>query len=247
MGAEEAGAFYTRDTAIMMPAKPTDTADGELLKKTIAHELFHILSRSNLELREKLYALIGFSNCGEIEFPDELKPRKITNPDAPRNDHAIRVQANGTEVSIVPILFSSAPNYDPVRDGEFFNYLQLGFLIVSKNPGTRADLLSPQQVSGFFEQVGRNTDYIIHPEEILAENFALLMIGRRDVVRTEQREPIVRIVETLPSAELNTGLGKDCQLLSCLRLRDRRHRRPRGRIPRLPDREARRYSAPPRR
>jgi len=180
-GAEEAGAFYTRDTAIMMPAKPTDTADGELLKKTIAHELFHILSRSNLELREKLYALIGFSNCGEIEFPDELKPRKITNPDAPRNDHAIRVQANGTEVSIVPILFSSAPNYDPVRDGEFFNYLQLGFLIVSKNPGTPADLLTPQQVSGFFEQVGRNTDYIIHPEEILAENFALLMIGRRDV------------------------------------------------------------------
>jgi hypothetical protein len=25
--------------------------------------------------------------------------------------------------------------------------------------------------------VGRNTDYIIHPEEILADNFALLMSG----------------------------------------------------------------------
>jgi hypothetical protein len=180
-GAEEGGAFYTRDTAIMMPAKKIDAADGELLKKTIAHELFHILSRNNPELREKLYALIGFSNCGEIDFPDELKPRKITNPDAPRNDHAIRVQANGMEASVVPILFSSAPNYDPVRDGEFFNYLQLGFVIVPTNPRTRADLLTPQQVSGFFEQVGRNTDYIIHPEEILAENFALLMIGQRDV------------------------------------------------------------------
>jgi hypothetical protein len=180
-GAEEGGAFYTRDTAIMMPAKQTDAADGELLKKTIAHELFHILSRSNPELREKLYALIGFSNCGEIAFPDELKPRKITNPDAPRNDHAIRVRANGTEVSVVPILFSGAPNYDPVRDGEFFQYLQLAFLVVSKNPRSSAELLTPQQVSGFFEQIGRNTNYIIHPEEILAENFALLMIGRRDV------------------------------------------------------------------
>jgi hypothetical protein len=180
-GAEEGGAFYTRDSAVMMPAKPTDAADGELLKKTIAHELFHILSRNNPELREKLYALIGFNNCGEIEFPDALKARKITNPDAPRNDHAIRVRANGIEVNVVPILFSSAPNYDPVRDGEFFNYLQLGFVIVSKNPNGGADVLAPQQLSGFFEQVGRNTDYIIHPEEILAENFALLMIGRRDV------------------------------------------------------------------
>jgi hypothetical protein len=180
-GAEEGGAFYTRDSAVMMPAKQTDAADGELLKKTIAHELFHILSRTNPELREKLYALIGFTNCGEIEFPDELKARKITNPDAPRNDHAIRVRANGREVNVVPILFSSAPNYDPVRDGEFFNYLQLGFVTVSKNPNGGADVLAPQQLSGFFEQVGRNTDYIIHPEEILAENFALLMIGRRDV------------------------------------------------------------------
>ena len=180
-GAEEGGAFYTRDTAVMMPAKQTDAADGELLKKTIAHELFHILSRSDPALREKLYALIGFTNCGEIDLPGELRSRKITNPDAPRNDHSIRVRANGTEVSVVPILFSNTPDYDPVRDGEFFSYLQLGFLIVSKNPKTRADVLAPQQVSGFFEQIGRNTEYIIHPEEILAENFALLMIGQRDV------------------------------------------------------------------
>lgn len=81
----------------------------------------------------------------------------------------------------MPILFSNTPDYDPVRDGGFFSYLQLGFLIVSRNPKTRADVLAPQQVSGFFEQIGRNTEYIIHPEEILAENFALLMIGRRDV------------------------------------------------------------------
>jgi hypothetical protein len=194
-GAEEGGAFYTRDSAIMMPAKPTEAADGELLKKTIAHELFHILSRTNPELREKLYALIGFTNCGEIDFPDELKLRKITNPDAPRNDHAIRVQANDTEVSVVPILFSNAPNYDPVRGGEFFNYLQLGFVIVSKNPATRAELLMPQQLSGFFEQVGRNTEYIIHPEEILAENFALLMIGKRDVPSPDLLEKMRRALD----------------------------------------------------
>ena len=180
-GAEEGRAFYTRDTAIMMPEKETGAANDELLKKTIAHELFHILSRNNPELREKLYRVIGFASCGEVAFPKELESRKITNPDAPRNDHAIRVQVNGQDVNVVPILFSTTSNYDPVRGGEFFTYLQLAFLSVSKNSTTGGQLLEPQQLSGFLEQVGRNTDYIIHPEEILAENFALCVMDKRDV------------------------------------------------------------------
>ena len=32
-------------------------------------------------------------------------------------------------------------------------------------------------MSGFFDQVGTNSQYIIHPEEILADNFALLVTG----------------------------------------------------------------------
>jgi hypothetical protein len=41
-------------------------------------------------------------------------------------------------------------------------------------------LVGLQQVSGFFEQVGRNTEYLIHPEEILADNFALLFSRDRN-------------------------------------------------------------------
>jgi hypothetical protein len=40
-------------------------------------------------------------------------------------------------------------------------------------------------VSGFFEQIGKNTKYIIHPEEILADNFALLFLGNKDVPSPE--------------------------------------------------------------
>jgi hypothetical protein len=32
-------------------------------------------------------------------------------------------------------------------------------------------------VSGFFEQIGRNTRYIVHPEEIMADNFSLMLFG----------------------------------------------------------------------
>lgn len=193
-GAEEGLAFYTRDTAIMMPEKETDRAEVGLLKKTIAHELFHILSRTNPALREKLYEAIGFTNCGEIQFPSELKARKITNPDAPQNDHAIRIRVGGKEVSAVPILFSNEPKYNVARRGEFFSYLQFKFLVMRKPRAAQSQLADPEQVSGFFEQVGRNTNYILHPEEILADNFALLMLNERNVPSPEILERIQRVL-----------------------------------------------------
>jgi hypothetical protein len=194
-GAEEGRAFYTRDTAIIMPEKDSNEADTGLLKKTIAHELFHILSRGNPALREKLYESIGFRKCGEVEFPSELKSRKITNPDAPRNDHSIRVRIRGEEVHAVPILFSKTAKYDVNRDGEFFNYLQLSFLQVPRVSTAKPVLAAPEEVSGFFEQVGRNTNYFIHPEEILADNFALLILNEHNVPSPEILEKMRRILE----------------------------------------------------
>ena len=194
-GAEEGHAFYTRDTAIVLPEKETDEGDSGLLKRTIAHELFHILSRGNPALREKLYELIGFKKCGEVEFPSDLKSRKITNPDAPRNDHAIQIRVGGEEVRAVPILFSNAAKYDVNRGGEFFNYLQLSFLQVPRMSSGQPVLATPEEVSGFFEQVGRNTNYFIHPEEILADNFALLTLDEHNVPSPEILEKMRRILE----------------------------------------------------
>jgi len=199
-GAEEGKAFYTRDTAIILPQSQLGAA-APLLEKTIVHELFHILSRGNPALREQLYEMIGFTRCPEIDFSAELKSRKITNPDAPRNDHFIHVQVAGREVLAVPILFSDTERYDANRGGEFFNYLQFKFLVVGKNENSspkRAEndshLVAPEEVSGFFEKVGRNTTYVIHPEEILADNFALLIIGEQGLASSELVEKMRMIL-----------------------------------------------------
>jgi hypothetical protein len=40
-------------------------------------------------------------------------------------------------------------------------------------------------VKGFHEQIGRNTGYIIHPEEVLADNFVLLVRRETDVPSPE--------------------------------------------------------------
>ncbi|MEP7015444.1 MAG: hypothetical protein ABI925_08400 [Verrucomicrobiota bacterium] len=179
-GEEEGKAFYTRDTAIVFPESQIRDPDAEFLQKIIAHELFHIWSRKNPVLREKLYALIGFTKCPEIDVPADLKQRKITNPDAPRNDHSIHLQVDGREVAGIPILFSASEKYDTKRGGEFFEYLQFKFLLTPAN-----QLADPEKVSGFLEQVGRNTSYVIHPEEILAENFVLLILDQHDVASPE--------------------------------------------------------------
>jgi len=189
-GNEEGEAAYTRANAIVFP-KDDLKAPTAKIQKTICHELFHIISRANPDLREKLYTTIGFVKCSEVAFPLELKSRKITNPDAPRNDHCIRLQVGGAKRWAVPILFSSDEKYNMGRGGEFFDYLQFQFLLVERNDDSstvkpiydsqNSKLVGMQQVSGFFEQVGENTEYIIHPEEILADNFTLLVLQNRNL------------------------------------------------------------------
>ena len=189
-GDEEGGAAYTRGNAVVLPVGQLERPLADV-QKLIAHELFHVISRANPDLREKLYASIGFVKCDEIEFPAELAPRKITNPDAPRNDHCIQLNVNGRQQWAVPILFSSAETYDVARGAPFFQYLQFQFLLVKRQEDSPVakpiyedgmpKLIGVEQAGGFFEQVGNNTRYIIHPEEILADNFALLMLRERDL------------------------------------------------------------------
>jgi hypothetical protein len=189
-GNEEGGSPYTRANAVILPKTFLGSSMPEL-KKMIAHELFHILSRSNPELREKLYKVIGFEKCNEIPFPKELQPRKITNPDAPFNDHYIKLQVGDKECLGVPILYSRTEKYDEEQGGDFLNYIQLQFVEVERAEngatvkvvyeGKKAKFVHPRMASGLFEKVGRNTDYIIHPEEILADNFALLVLQEQDV------------------------------------------------------------------
>jgi hypothetical protein len=205
-GKEEGNAAYTRGAAIVFPTGNLTNGRDDL-QRLICHELFHILSRHNPELRERLYAIIGFTRCNEIELPSELKLRKITNPDAPRNDHFIRLKISSRECMAVPVLLSSVETYDTKQGGEFFNYLKFQFLAVEKKPGSpnfepvyegaALRLVGPEQVAGFMEQVGRNTNYVIHPEEILADNFALLVL-KKEAASPEILEKMRTILRQSP-------------------------------------------------
>jgi len=185
-GEEEGSAEYTRGNAIVLPK--SFFAGNQTLDGTIAHELFHVLSRGAPALRDRLYAAIGFESCGDPPYPADLADRRITNPDAPRDGYCIEVHVQGGDIWAIPILFSSSRRYDVAKGGPFFNYLQMKLLVVERGADGRAyyDPLKPRlvdvnNVKGFFEQVGRNTNYIIHPDEILADNFKMLLLGKKDL------------------------------------------------------------------
>lgn len=183
-GNEEGHAEYTRANAIILPQNALTANRRNALRGTIAHELFHVLSRNAPDLRDRAYAAIGFQPCGEIPFPPSLASRRLTDPDAPKNDHCIRVRSGQESVWAVPILFSKSEHYNPTTGGEFFNYLDFKFLVVQKSDShatydpSKITLLDIGQIQGFYEQAGRNTEYILHPEEILADNFEYLLIGK---------------------------------------------------------------------
>ncbi len=191
-GREEGGAAYTRGTSIMFP-QPRMARSGDL-SKLFAHELFHVLSRADSTTREQLYAMIGFRRTPEIKLPKELQPLRITNPDAPVITHTLLVTHEGRPVEVATVLFASKAYDGEAGKKKFFAYLQMPLMAVERNAsGQRRPIMSNNKplmlqrdnVVGFYEQVGRNTRYIIHPEEILADNFADLVTGRKNWASSE--------------------------------------------------------------
>ena len=196
-GQEEGGAAYCRGAAIVLPQRMI-TIGAPTLNRILPHELFHVLSSHSPRLRESLYQIIGFRSCNEVTLPGALAARKITNPDAPRNNHFISVQQDGRAQELMPVLFSKTDRYDAARGGTLFEYLEFKLMLLENDQGVRRAALvdgkpvlyDPTGVSGFGEQIGGNTRYTIHPEEILADNFVFLIEGRIDL-------PTPRVIEAM--------------------------------------------------
>jgi hypothetical protein len=88
----------------------------------------------------------------------------------------------------MPILLASS-DYDEQKRGEFFDYMGLYFIAVTGNGNNMVPLIENSryciftlnQVQDYIRLVGRNTNYIIHPEEILADNFVFLINKTEDL------------------------------------------------------------------
>jgi hypothetical protein len=190
-GAEEFGAAgYTRRNAIMLSESVISlpTIDSRSAYFLLAHEVFHVLSRGDSRLRDALYALLGFKNVDGFEYPAELEERRISNPDAFEYLHALTVQAGPESVDVTPVIQSLLPLSEVIQLPNFFEALDIVLLSVDVVTGEAARDVNGELIKYNFGNTNwvplmlRNSPFIIHPEEVLADNFATLMEWRSDGV-----------------------------------------------------------------
>jgi hypothetical protein len=189
---------HTRANAIILPHEALHEAmqKAELMDYLLSHEAFHVLSRANPALREELYRAIGFNACAAVELPSDLAALRLTNPDAPVSRHAITARSGQRSVEVVPFVHLSSAQADPAAG--FMPQLRTVWLPVERRGercSARDERLGLDQLEGIYEQVGRNTAYLIHPEEILADNFSYLFRPSPKLDSPEIVERIRRILQ----------------------------------------------------
>jgi len=186
-GDEEFGSSgYTREHAIMLTqnAAGLPATDRRRAFFLLAHELFHVVSRENPAYRDALYSLLGFDRFGAFEYPAELEERRLSNPDAFSYEHALTVQTPLSNADVVPVNQSAVPLEEAIELPSIFAVLEIVLLSVDKVTGEVLRDGSGNLIAFNFgntdwvPRMQRNSGFIIHPEEILADNFATLMEWR---------------------------------------------------------------------
>lgn len=228
-GLEEGYAAYTRgiDT-IVLPANyvgSLETAisygdplhpakDQAFLENVIIHEMFHLFSKNNPDVRRELYGMIEYQVLeNAVELPDvpwgdsRMPALKITNPDTPTMNVAIRLQVpavpgkhDGATVKkqLLPVLLAK----ETYKGGIFFDYLQWWFFAVQQSDdGWICELnddgqplmyeVDQELLKRYYRLVGRNfTNEVFHPDEILAQSFV-------DVVNQPSMDLLAKISDRL--------------------------------------------------
>lgn len=188
-GRESAQTPHTRANAIVLPeqADLQGFSDSELL----AHELFHVLSRAQPALATRLYALVGFEPVGELRWPAAWGELRIADADAPHLRHAMKLHlagAGGGERWVMPVVVAARTQADRAKGETLDHLMDTRLLLVepgAAGEATQAVLqhgqpqwLTLQQAPEFLQRLGGNTDYVLHPEETMADNFMLWVSGR---------------------------------------------------------------------
>jgi hypothetical protein len=182
-GQESANLPYTRGNFIALPQKQGRTWRNDAV--LLAHELWHVAARQAPALASRLYSELGFEPMPRLFFPAAWADIRIANPDAPFNDHAMRLPIDGRSTLVTPVLVARRTD---LRPGEsFVNVMEARLLEVQPDPGQGASLAvlqddggprwHPIRTGAYIERLGGNTSYVIHPEEVLADNIALLATG----------------------------------------------------------------------
>jgi len=191
-GLDEFNAAYARNDAIILPQERVSLSGGDFARRDfflLAHELWHALSLDDPRLRRAMYELMGFQRFPEIEPPVELESRRLSNPGGHTYEDAFAVQTPDGPADVVPFVRSSASLEAVIAlptEGPPAIFGVLDIVLIPVDTGTGDIVRGPGGElvtygfgnTNWVPQTLRNTNFIIHPEEIMADNFASLMEWR---------------------------------------------------------------------
>lgn len=161
-GNEEFGSAYCRGLNLMVLHEKALLRNIDSLTRLIIHELFHLISRNNEELREALFNIIGFKKGPTLVLDEKIDHNRITNPDATDMQFYFPGKINGKDEILYPILIRNNKKENKIFD--------LKYISINGH-----DCFDENEIANLYECIGNNTDYIIHPEEIIAEKFTILV------------------------------------------------------------------------
>lgn len=180
--------YYTRENLIVLPKLALVKKNHDEFLKVMLHEISHIVTRLNPSVKTSLYELIGFTPFKEnLVINDSLKQRLLINPDGSELRWATELTtADGKNVKALPLIY--ATEKDLVKEkSAFFQYLGFNYYEISPSADHKSwavqtvgtEQKSNLNTDGINEMYRQkfNTDYIIHPDEIVADNFSIWIFG----------------------------------------------------------------------
>jgi len=180
--------YYTRENAIIIPYNELREDNLTGLISVMLHEISHIISRYHPSFKTDLYALIGFKPITKkLIYPQEILDIILKNPDGLNDQYYIELAHKESTVKAVPIIVSNKATVSDKKSG-FMSYIKFdlyelkedteSYKIQSNENGYST--IAPEYMASFFQQIKDNTQYIIHPDEIIADNFLYLIQASRD-------------------------------------------------------------------
>lgn len=177
-----ASVFYSRENSIIIPKNMLRQQLDEEFTKSILKEIFHIYLRQKYWKRVELHKVIGFYEIPELEIPEPLNDKLLINPNGVNYRYVIRNlgDINDSLYNAVPLIYM--PDNEQYRSLSFYSNLEFSLykvrgeeVIINTDGSSTVDM---KTVQNFYEQIRRNSLYIIHPNEILADNFSILAFWR---------------------------------------------------------------------
>lgn len=167
---------YTHGTQIYIDGAAIEKINGDgeegvrKLDYIFAHEVFHCITRCNPDFRSEMYKIIHFTTQDEdFPIPESVKEYFISNPDVEHHNSYATFKINGKPIECFAA-FVTTKHFEKEGD-RFFDSATTALVPID---GTDK-YYTPEEADNFDEIFGKNTDYVVDPEECMADNFGYLM------------------------------------------------------------------------